>query len=268
MMRTGPLVSYLGVSNCGRRVAESSQEGEKAKRAIKRGSYSQWTWRDLTRGKTRVIPKMALEAPPRFPWRSACCQAPAVRGGAAPSPEPPPTAQQAVCTERGFPRLPGEITGQTPHQLPSQPENCSRRRSGCRLLHRMLRSLRSLRRPPSTPEKWTFQLCLDTRIDITAPLGDDGSDTTAHSCSVVASAATSTVHHSVATSPRAHRAALAAPLGRTRPGGTVHRLSRGALRGAGAAHSHVQEERQAAPARDDLPDHEPAPRTSPSACWR
>ena len=92
------------------------------------------------------------------------------------------------------------ITGQTPHQLPSQPENCSRRRSGCRLLHRMLRSLRSLRRPPSTPEKWTFQLCLDTRIDITAPLGDDGSDTTAHSCSVVASAATSTVHHYVATS--------------------------------------------------------------------
>ena len=111
----------------------------KAKRAIKRGSYSQWAWRDLTRGKTRVIPKMALEAPPRFPWRSACCQAPAVRGGAAPSPEPPPTAQQAVCTERGFPRLPGGITGQTPHQLPSQPENCSRRRSGCRLLHRMLR---------------------------------------------------------------------------------------------------------------------------------
>ena len=53
---------------------------------------------------------------------------------------------------------------------------------------------------PSTPEKRTFQLCLDTRIDITAPLGDDGSDTTAHSCSVVASAATSTVHHSVATS--------------------------------------------------------------------
>ena len=116
------------------------------------------------------------------------------------SPEPPPTAQQAVGTERGFPRLPGGITGQTPHQLPSQPENCSRRRSGCRLLHRMLRSLRSLRRPPSTPEKRTFQLCLDTRIDITAPLGDDGSDTTAHSCSVVASAATSTVHHSVATS--------------------------------------------------------------------
>ena len=144
---------------------------------------------------------MALEAPPRFPWRSACCQAPAVRGGAAPSPEPPPTAQQAVCTERGFGRLPGGITGQTPHQLPSQPENCSRRRSGCRLLHRMLRSLRSLRRPPSTPEKWTFQLWLDTRIDITAPLGDDGSDTTAHSCSVVASAATSTVHHYVATSP-------------------------------------------------------------------
>ena len=174
----------------------------KAKRAIKRGSYSQWTWRDLTRGKTRVIPKMALEAPPRFPWRSACCQAPAVRGGAAPSPEPPPTAQQAVCTERGFPRLPGGITGQTPHQLPSQPENCSRRRSGCRLPHRMLRSLRSLRRPPSTSEKWTFQLWLDTRIDITAPLGDDGSDTTAHSCSVVASAATSTVHHYVATSPR------------------------------------------------------------------
>ena len=143
---------------------------------------------------------MALEAAPRFPWRSACCQAPAVRGGAAPSPEPPPTAQQAVCTERGFGRLPGGITGQTPHQLPSQPENCSRRRSGCRLLHRMLRSLRSLRRPPSTPEKWTFQLWLDTRIDITAPLGDDGSDTTAHSCSVVASAATSTVHHYVATS--------------------------------------------------------------------
>ncbi len=64
----------------------------------------------------------------------------------------------------------------------------------------MLRSLRSLRRPPSTPEKWTFQLWLDTRIDITAPLGDDGSDTTAHSCSVVASATTSTVHHYVATS--------------------------------------------------------------------
>ena len=169
-------------------------------KSSKRGGYSQWTWRDFTRGKTRVIPKMALEAPPRFPWRSACCQAPAVRGGAAPSPEPPPTAQQAVCTERGFPRLPGGITGQTPHQLPSQPENCSRRRSGCRLLHRMLRSLRSLRRPPSTPEKWTFQLWLDTRIDITAPLGDDGSDTTAHSCSVVASAATSTVHHYVATS--------------------------------------------------------------------
>ena len=54
---------------------------------------------------------------------------------------------------------------------------------------------------PSTPEKWTFQLWLDTRIDITAPLGDDGSDTTAHSCSVVTSAVTSTVHHSVATSP-------------------------------------------------------------------
>ena len=111
----------------------------KAKRALKRGSYSQWTWRDLTRGTTRVIPKMALEAAPRFPWRSACCQTPAVRGGAAPSPEPPPTAQQAVCTESGFPMLPGGITGQTPHQLPSQPENCSRRRSGCRLLHRMLR---------------------------------------------------------------------------------------------------------------------------------
>ncbi len=150
---------------------------------------------------------MALEAPSRFPWRSACCQAPAVRGGAAPSPEPPPTAQQAVCTERGFGRLPGGITGQTPHQLPSQPENCSRRRSGCRLLHRMLRSLRSLRRPPSTPEKWTFQLWLDTRIDITAPLGDDGSDTTAHSCSVVASAATSTVHHYVATSNVSAKAA-------------------------------------------------------------
>ena len=145
---------------------------------------------------------MALEAPPRFSWRSACCQAPVVRGGAAPSPEPPPTAQQAVCTERGFGRLPRGITGQTPHQLPSQPENCSRRRSGCRLLHRMLRSLRSLRRPPSPPKKWTFQLWLDTRIDITAPLGDDGSDTTAHSCSVVASAATSTVHHYVATSGR------------------------------------------------------------------
>ena len=57
---------------------------------------------------------MALEAPPRFPWRSACCQAPAVRGGAAPSPEPPPTAQQAVCTERGFPRLPGESQGRLP----------------------------------------------------------------------------------------------------------------------------------------------------------
>ena len=55
---------------------------------------------------------------------------------------------------------------------------------------------------PSTPEKWTFQLWLDTRIDITAPLGDDGSDTTAHSCSVVASAATSTVHHYVATSEK------------------------------------------------------------------
>ena len=61
---------------------------------------------------------------------------------------------------------------------------------------------------PSTPEKRTFQLRLDTRIDITVPLGDDGSDTTAHSCSVVASAATSTVHHSVATSPwRAGRVA-------------------------------------------------------------
>ncbi len=35
-----------------------------------------------------------------------------------------------------------------------------------------------------------------------APLGDDGSDTTAHSCSVVASAATSTVHYSVDTSGR------------------------------------------------------------------
>ena len=53
---------------------------------------------------------------------------------------------------------------------------------------------------PSPPEKWTFQLWLDTRIDITAPLGDDESDTTAHSCSVVASAATSTVHYYVATS--------------------------------------------------------------------
>ncbi len=74
----------------------------------------------------------------------------------------------------------------------------------------MLRSLRSLRRPPSTPEKRTFQLCLDTRIDITAPLGDDGSDTTAHSCSVVASAATSTVHHSVATSM--HQLGPEAPL--------------------------------------------------------
>ena len=58
---------------------------------------------------------------------------------------------------------------------------------------------------PSTSEKWTFQLWLDTRIDITAPLGDDGSDTTAHSCSVVASAATSTVHHYVATSLFADR---------------------------------------------------------------
>ena len=56
-------------------------------KSYKRGSYSQWTWRDFTGGKTRVIPKMALEAPPRFPWRSACCQAPAVRGGVAPSPE-------------------------------------------------------------------------------------------------------------------------------------------------------------------------------------
>ena len=62
------------------------------------------------------------------------------------------------------------------------------------------RQLNSLRRPPSTTEKRTFQLCLDTRIDITAPLGDDRFDTTAHSCSAVASAATSTVHHSVATS--------------------------------------------------------------------
>ena len=64
------------------------------------------------------------------------------------------------------------------------------------------RQLSSLRRPPSTTEKRTFQLCLDTRIDITAPLGDYRSDTTAHSCSAVASAATSTVHHSVATSAR------------------------------------------------------------------
>ena len=62
------------------------------------------------------------------------------------------------------------------------------------------RQLSSLRRPPSTTEKRTFQLCLDTRINITAPLGDDRSDTTAHRCSAVASAATSTVHHSVATS--------------------------------------------------------------------
>ena len=35
---------------------------------------------------------------------------------------------------------------------------------------------RARRRSP--PEKWTFQLWLDTRIDITAPLGDDGFDTT------------------------------------------------------------------------------------------
>ena len=83
-------------------------------KSSKRGSYSQWTWRDFTRGKTRVIPKMALEALPHFPWRSACCQAPAARGDAAPSPEPPPTAQQAVCTERGFPRLQGESQGRLP----------------------------------------------------------------------------------------------------------------------------------------------------------
>ena len=46
--------------------------------------------------------------------------------------------------------------------------------------------------------------------DITAPLDDDGSDTTAHSCSVVASAATSTVHHSVATSVERRQAQPAA----------------------------------------------------------
>ena len=86
----------------------------KAKRAIKRGSYSQWTWRDLTRGKTRVIPKMALEAPPRFPWRSACCQAPAVRGGAAPSPEPLPQPSKRFARREGSPGSQGESQGRLP----------------------------------------------------------------------------------------------------------------------------------------------------------
>ena len=87
----------------------------KAKRAIKRGSYSQWTWRDFTRGKTRVIPKMALEAPPRFPWRSACCQAPAVRGGAAPSPEPPiPQPSKRFARREGSAGSQGESQGRLP----------------------------------------------------------------------------------------------------------------------------------------------------------
>ncbi len=87
----------------------------KAKRAIKRGSYSQWAWRDLTRGKTRVIPKMALEAPPRFPWRSACYQAPAVRGGAAPSPEPPlPQPSKRFARREGSPGSQGESQGRLP----------------------------------------------------------------------------------------------------------------------------------------------------------
>ncbi len=72
---TGPprSSSAVGTSNASRSASERSVNLE---------------WRDFTRGTTRVIPKMALEAAPRFPWRSACCQAPAVRGGAAPSPEP------------------------------------------------------------------------------------------------------------------------------------------------------------------------------------
>ena len=85
----------------------------KAKRAIKRGSYSQWTWRDLTRGKTRVIPKMALEAPPRFPWRSACCQAPAVRGGAAP-PNPLPQPSKRFARREGSAGSQGESQGRLP----------------------------------------------------------------------------------------------------------------------------------------------------------
>ena len=34
------------------RIGGDSSPFVKAKRALKRGSYSQWTWRDLTRGKT------------------------------------------------------------------------------------------------------------------------------------------------------------------------------------------------------------------------
>ena len=108
---TYSVVSSCCARDCGRRTGRQwhllkempwgdSSPFVKAKRAIKRGSYSQWTWRDLTRGKTRVIPKMALETPPRFPWRSACCQAPAVRGGAAPPRTPSHSPASGLHRER------------------------------------------------------------------------------------------------------------------------------------------------------------------------
>ncbi len=58
------------------------------------------------------------------------------------------------------------------------------------------------RGPPRHPRSGRFSFALTHGLTLLPPLGDDGSDTTAHSCSVVASAATSTVHHSVATSPQ------------------------------------------------------------------
>ena len=79
----------------------------KAKRAIKRGSYSQWAWRDLTRGKTRVIPKMALEAPPRFPWRSACCQAPCSQGRRCALPRTPSHSPASGLHGERVPQAPG-----------------------------------------------------------------------------------------------------------------------------------------------------------------
>ena len=101
----------FGLEECGGARGEDSSPFVKAKRAIKRGSYSQWTWRDLTRGKTRVIPKMALEAPPRFPWRSACCQAPAVRGG---PPNPLPQPSKRFARREGSPCSQGESQGRLP----------------------------------------------------------------------------------------------------------------------------------------------------------
>ena len=86
----------------------------KAKRAIKRGSYSQWTWRDLTRGKTQVIPKMALEAVPRF--RGGLPAARLLQSGEAlrPPPNPLPQPSKRFARREGSAGSQGESQGRLP----------------------------------------------------------------------------------------------------------------------------------------------------------